>query len=391
MSLGILMFTPQFRPLVGGAERQVEKLSRSLVRKGVRVRVLTPRIVTNTPLEEIDEGVEIRRFPLLDLSRFAPGIRGLGLFNWPLLQVQTERAIARNVRGMDLVHVHNATLLSLFAGRAATKLGLPSICKAASSGVGADFDSLRRVAGWRRSIALEAANIFNRWIATSGAVREYLISNNVAAERIRLIPNGVDVPTPGPRHDRVRRFLYLGRLSTNSGRDLSTVVKAFDCLAADIADVELALVGGGDLFGETESLVASMAARHRIWLPGEQPPKIWLDWADAFLLPSRREGLSNALLEAMAQGLPCIANDIPANREVLDDGSAGVLTPVGDLAALTRNMRRLVDQPSFAHALGCAALLRVQQEYEIDSVTERIKTLYEEVLSQRNLRYDPAC
>ncbi|MBK7727065.1 MAG: glycosyltransferase [Gammaproteobacteria bacterium] len=104
------------------------------------------------------------------------------------------------------------------------------------------------------------------------------------------------------------RFLYLGRLAAGA-RDVPTLIRAFDRLVAADPTIELAVVGGGDLFDETQALIHACAARGSICCRVSTSRR-WLIWADcrpAF----RMEGLSNALLEAMAHGLACIANDIP--------------------------------------------------------------------------------
>ena len=145
--------------------------------------------------------------------------------------------------------------------------------------------------------------------------------------------------------------------------------------------MELAIVGGGDLFEETWQLAETCAARERIQLPGFDRPEKWLAWADCFVLPSRREGLSNALLEAMAAGLPCIANDIPPNREVLDDGKAGVLVPVENCDALEAAMRDMVEDDGMARRFALKAKERAEQCYSIKSVAARYVNLYESLLA----------
>ena len=178
----------------------------------------------------------------------------------------------------------------------------------------------------------------------------------------------------------MRHFLYLGRLSTNANRDVPALVRAFDHLATTHPDLELAIVGGGDLFEQTRRLVETCAARNRIHLPGFDRPEKWLAWADCFVLPSRKEGLSVALLEAMAAGLPCIANDIPPNREVLDDGKAGVLVPVENCDALEAAMRDIVEDHGMARRFALKAKERAEQCYSIKSVAARYVKLYESLL-----------
>src|SRR5579872_1060414 len=114
-SLNVLMFSAQFRPVVGGAERQAEKLAKSLVAQGVRVTVLTPALVQGLPAEEQDEGVTIRRFPLFDICRRLPGVRGLGPLNLLGLRYQLARIVSQHIRGASVLHAHMAGTLTAFA------------------------------------------------------------------------------------------------------------------------------------------------------------------------------------------------------------------------------------------------------------------------------------
>jgi len=150
--------------------------------------------------------------------------------------------------------------------------------------------------------------------------------------------------------------------------------------------VELAIVGGGDLYDETQRLVDACPARERIHLPGFDRPGKWLIWADCFVLPSRWEGLSIALLEAMAAGLPCIANDIPPNREVLDDGKAGVLVPVENGDALEGAMREMVEENGVAEHYARQARERVEQCYSIGAVADRYLALYRELRMENSAK-----
>lgn len=106
------MFCPQYAPLTGGTERQAQKLSRGLVRAGCKVTVLTPRLIRETLPKESVDGVEVIRFPLLDVSRLVP-VRGIGVLNTPALQFQIERALDPHLARADVLHAHSASLLSV--------------------------------------------------------------------------------------------------------------------------------------------------------------------------------------------------------------------------------------------------------------------------------------
>ncbi len=373
------MFCPQFRPVVGGSERQAETLAAALAEAGCRVTILTPRIDPDSSDREETNGVTIERFALTDLSRHCP-IRGVAVLNIPYMLLQVVRVVRRRLKGADILHCHIASLQTAGAALAARMAGVPVLLKAAIADHRSDLGEIEKAgaSGWL--VAWLVRTLIQTWVATTAAVEEALIRAGVEPEKIVRIPNGVDLPDDprmGAVASRVRRFLYLGRLSTNIRRDVPTLVNAFDRLATTCPDLELAVVGGGDLFEDTRRLAATCAAGARIHLPGFDRPEKWLGWADCFVLPSRREGLSNALLEAMAVGLPCIANDIPSNREVLDDGKAGILVPVENCDALERAMRDMVEDEKTARYFALKAKERAECIYSIKAVADRYVELYE--------------
>lgn len=374
----VLMFCPQFAPIIGGAERQAEKLGKSLLDRGIDVRVLTPIIDPTSPMEESMNGLPVRRFRMLNLSAKLPGVRGIGLINAPSLALQVMWQVWRAAGQADVVHCHIGSLQSVAAAWAARLRGVPVICKAAVADERSDLGEAARAGLTGRFVAWAGRRAFTYWVATTEAVKEALRRAGVDEARIVVIPNGVELsalqlqPRPGP----VRRFLYLGRLSTNIHRDTPSLISAFDRLAGVFEDAELVLVGGGDLLNETKALAAVSKHADRIVVLGPASAGEWLAWADCFVLPSRREGLSNALLEAMAAGLPCIANGIPPNREVLEGGDAGILSEPENVKSLYEAMLRLAADKKLADSLAAAARLRVESRYAITAVAASYEELY---------------
>jgi L-malate glycosyltransferase len=377
----VVMFCPQFRPLIGGAERQAEKLAVAVAASGCRVKILTPRIDPDSPEREQVNGIVIERFPLNDLGSRYP-VPGVALLNIPYIIWQVVRAIRPSLKGVDILHCHIASLQTGAAAFTGRLLGIPVLCKAAMAGHRSDLGEIETAGASGRLVAWLIRTVVGTWVATTAAVADALVRAGVPLDRIARIPNGAELPTGAPDRPLLygaRRFLYLGRLSKQTHRDVPTLIRAFDHVALAHQDMELAIVGDGDLYAETKGQVDACQARDRIQLPGFDRPEKWLAWADCFVLPSRREGLSNALLEAMAAGLPCIANDIPPNREVLDDGKAGVLVPVENCDALEAAMRDMVDERGGAKFYGQKARERVEQCYSIGAVAERYRALYEDL------------
>jgi glycosyltransferase involved in cell wall biosynthesis len=384
MKPSVLMFCPQFRPLVGGAERQAEKLAIVLVAAGCRVKIITPRIDPDSSDKEEVNGVTIERFPFTDLACRYP-VRGIALLNIPYIVWQVARAVWPRLEDADVLHCHLASLQTAGVALAGRIAHVPVLCKAATADHHSDLGEIRKTGASGRLVAWLVRTFIQTWVATTAAVETALVRAGVDPRKIVRIPNGVELPdelNSGKRADGVRRFLYLGRLSKTAQRDVPTLVRAFDRVATKHPDLELAIVGGGALFGETRRLAETCAARNRIHMPGFDCPEKWLAWADCFVLPSRLEGLSNALLEAMAAGLPCIANDIPPNREVLDNGKAGVLMPVENCDALEAAMREMVEDDGKARRFALNARERAEQCYSIKSVAARYVNLYESLLAR---------
>jgi glycosyltransferase involved in cell wall biosynthesis len=103
-----------------------------------------------------------------------------------------------------------------------------------------------------------------------------------------------------------------------------------------------------------------------------------MEWADALVHPSRAEGMSNALLEAMCVGLPCIASDIAPNLEVL--GDTALFAPLDAPDALQSALRRLALESGLGERLADAARRRVEEQFSIDGIAIRYGALYDELV-----------
>ena len=378
MNASVLMFCPQWSPVVGGAERQAEKLARKLRSMGCRIEVLTPRVTSESASYEEGNGLAVRRYEWPTMIR---NIRGLGLANLQLLRQATRRAVLEQIDRFDLLHASAAAPVTAFAVAVAKSVGRPTLCKVAMAGNRNDFTEMRRIGlGGRKATRVLLRDV-DRWVATTDDVVDSLDREQVPRGVVRKIPNGVELPPDGRWTGRpVRRFLYLGRLSSTSERDVPTLIRAFDRLAHGFDDAELAIVGSGNEYESTRRIARQAKNAGKIHTPGEQPPDAWFAWADCFVLPSRREGLSNALLEAMSYGLPCVANDIPSNREVLAHGDAGVLVELGDEDQLLHCLQQFAVHREVAEAYGARAEQRVRACYSIGAVAEAYLQLYDELL-----------
>jgi len=351
---------------VGGAERFVVLLAAAQRRLGWRVGV-----ATLTPPSTLGEALVAARVELHPLGR--------ARLNDPRLLPDLVRLL-RRVRP-DVVHTH--LFYADSSGRLAARIaGIPTVVSTEHSTEGAPL-SLRR-----RTTMRWTAGAAHRIVAVSEAVRDATaVRLGIDAARIAIIPNGIDLD-PWARAEPLPRaslgvpddaFVVgsIGRLDEPKGYEF--LIEA----VAAAGDSRWHLVFAGD---GPQRAALEAAAR----TCGIEATTHWLGWRDdvarilasldVFVLPSRWEGHSMALLEAMAAGRACVVSDIPELATVI--GSAGERVARGDAPALTSALRRLHADPERRAQLGRDAQAAVQP-YSIAASAERYAALYREVASQQ--------
>jgi glycosyltransferase involved in cell wall biosynthesis len=225
----------------------------------------------------------------------------------------------------------------------------------------------------------------DRWIAVSGDIAERLRRTfRWPAPKIEVVRNGVAPAPPRPRDERLRRelgavpgrplVLLLARLEHQKGIDV--LLQA----AVDV-DASFAVAGDGAERAELERRAVELGVADRVRFLGRRTdvPDL-LAAADVFALPSRYEGTSLALLEAMAAGKPVVATAIGGNDEIVEDGRTGVLVPVEDPRALAQALRRLAADDTESARLGAAARARVSERFSWAAVAARVGAIYEQVI-----------
>jgi len=242
--------------------------------------------------------------------------------------------------------------------------------------------------------------LVGHYIALSGELEAYLREGvGVAATRITRICNGVDTRRFYPGRDRAplpANFAppgasvigTVGRLETV--KDQPNLVRAFTHLMQTVPDardrLRLVIVGDGSLRTEIERLLAEAHVQDQAWLAGsrDEVPEL-LRSLDLFVLPSRAEGISNTILEAMACGLPVVATDVGGNAELVAKGETGQLVPANDPAALAAAIRGYVDDPDRMRAHGAAGRRRVEARFSLEAMVAAYRAVYDAALNKRSL------
>ena len=243
--------------------------------------------------------------------------------------------------------------------------------------------------------------LISHYIALSKQLEAYLhTAIKVPPPRLSRICNGVDSnrfrPEPAPHAHRpmpIADFAspdscVIGTIGRMHGvKDQLNLVQAFIQLHA-MTDrsqrLRLVLVGDGPLREPALQMLDQHGIRDLAWLPGERNDVAeLLRGFDIFVLPSRAEGISNTILEAMASGLPVVATDVGGNAELVDRNTNGFIVPPADPQALAEALHRYVLEPTLIERHAQASRARIEAQFSLEHMVRRYLDVYDAVLGDR--------
>ena len=285
----------------------------------------------------------------------------------------------------DLVHLHTGRAAWL-GGLAAKRAGLPAI-------VTRRMDrEVRR--GWRTRLVYEG--IASKVAAISHSVAETLVRGGVPRERIVVIPSSIDPSACRPRGSRAELRAKFGV------RDDRPVVLTLGSLVRR-KGIDVLLVALSEL--------SARRIRPLVWIAGEGPERAALEdlarglgldevhflgrrldvWdllcaVDVFAMPSRREGLGVAALEAFAAGCAVVASCVGGLAEVVEDEVSGLCVVPGDPRALARALERLLADPQLRARLAGEARTHMETRFHVDNMVRAYESLYREVLDESRMK-----
>ncbi|MGA7873533.1 MAG: glycosyltransferase family 4 protein [Candidatus Binatus sp.] len=240
-----------------------------------------------------------------------------------------------------------------------------------------------------------APYLFNRVvdgvIAISGGVADSLAAAGVDRGRVTVVQSGVDCnryrpPTAEERvHARIALGISSGEFVISAVGALEPrkghryLIEAIAQLAATGSSIKLKcfIAGHGSIRGELEREIAKAGCAERVTLLGRIDDACELLWAsDVFAMPSLKEGLGVAALEAMASALPVIASDVGGLREVVLNERTGIIVPPARPQEIASAIGRMTESAQFRSQMGAAARARVVDNYSMQKMTARTLALY---------------
>lgn len=418
------IITSTFLPIVGGSEKQALTHCRSLRGRGLEATIVTLRHNRDWLPYEVIEGVPVIRVAgtllgdrekLLGPLRRLLYIMGLLAMCWVLWQrrhcydvlhlyhLRSEAflvALVCRLTGKPLI----ISLRCIDAGRSVKLHGMPLLLAGSldpntswlqveerhpSEGDLAVLESLGKPVIWFTSYLLQCIRVV--MVILSSRMKSYLASYDFKVPRTQLIPNGVDtvqfhpcdadisiLPPLSQQYERAYTVVCVAGLRYEKGIDV--LLQAWSLVFRQIPQAHLIIVGQGQLQIQLEHMAQALGIRDSVEFVGLQSDvSAQLHRGSLIVVPSRYEGMSNALLEAMACGLPCVATRVSGSEDVIQPGVNGLLVEPEDYRAMAQAVLTLMHDPVLASNYGHAARVTIEKCYSLDHVTSTYIELYQKV------------
>ena len=372
----IVFISLEYAPIVGGAEKQTRTLAEKLVQLGFPVTVLA-RWHKGLPRTEVMSGVEIRRIRTIWLPLFS----WLSFISGVLLFIQQHRE--ENL----ILQAQILSIPALAAALGARIFKKPALVKLAAGGKGGNMDTLLRSRLGRFKFNFLKENL-DYFVAINQEVLSELKQEGIVARKVKYLSNGVDIdlyrPAAPGEKEKVKSslklgsgpvILYVGRL--HKIKNLDVLIDGYGQMTTDIPGARLLMIGSGP---EETALKKQVAAKQLtgkvIFLPMQEDVRPFLQAADIFVLPSQREGIANALLEAMACGLAPVVSNVGGNKELIQEGFNGLLVEPRNASALAAALSRVAADEKSRIILGAAARQKVTGHYSLAATISGYRAIY---------------
>jgi glycosyltransferase involved in cell wall biosynthesis len=362
---------------LGGTQKQALRLADELQSQAVSVFVLTKRKSrkrAQTQGKELNGRVQIVYLPVTDLQPAWSFLFSLLIWAWV------------NRGSFQIIHAHNAAtgvIASIIGWLTGKKVivKIPSLKYVQYLNGGSLSRELRRWIITKKT---------DRFIAVSTEMLEALREAGIAPEKLALISNGIELTDPcNTKGSALRKelsgdsqgpvVLFVGRLVKEKGLD--RLLRVWASLPGH-ETMLLLIVGDGPLREDLESQAKKLRLFPSVRFLGHQAEvSKFYSIADLFVLPSKTEGMSNSLLEAMAAGLPVVASKVGGNKDVIEDQQSGFLVDWEDTTLCAEMLLTLLSDTELRQRMGNAARRQVSA-FAMSGVAERYHNLYQAVLQE---------
>ncbi len=382
--MNILMVTERYFPIWGGAESQLRQLIPYLVSRGCAVEIVTRRWHMEMDRQEDIDGVSVYRLGIPGSSNWATIVFVLSLFVF----------FIRNRKKVDIYHSHGAVNMGAFCRVAKAFTGKKNVAKIATAG-----RVLRLSTKVHGRVLLTLFKQSDAIICMTEEIQKELTAINTSTAIIRRITNGVDGNRFSPMsteqkiscrqrsdiRDSDKMVLFSSRLVPRKGLDI--ILDAWPEIMKEYPESLLFIVGSGvDQPDSTEKQMQEKVDKENLanvhFLGETSVTEHYLGTADLFVFPSRQEGFPNALLEAMAVGLPIVATRIGGVTDIVQESETAILFELENSNDLASRIIFCLSRPGLAKKMGKMARQYVLSHYSFDSIATKYVALYRDLVKE---------
>lgn len=376
--MNVLMVIERYIPIWGGAENQLRQLCPHLIAAGCNIEIVTRRWHHNMEKQELVDGVLVHRI----------GIPGTSVLAKMLFVVMLIDFLLRAGRRTDIYHSHGAVKMGAICWLVAVICRKKNVAKIATAGHISQLlkSSIGRIILYmfKRSSAI---------ISMTSEIESELSNIRVTQEKIIHITNGVNCKRFCPVNSKQKNvirdvlgipqnaivMLFSSRLVYRKGLD--TLIKAWPEINSHLPQAYLLILGSGtdqqdSVAEEMEAKVRDEKLKNILFLGETTKPEKYLSAADCFLFPSRKEGFPNALMEAMASELPCVASQIGGVKDIITDGVDGVFFELENSSMLTEKCLSLFVNRQESVTIRIQARKNMLENFSFEIISARYLDLY---------------
>ena len=395
----ILLLSAFYHPFVGGVETHARELARYLAETGFTIAVVTKR-AESVPAHDTVDGIPV--------YRTHPGGARTGARKWLMLPFAFARMLM--LRGsFDLIYCPGYQGIGLAALAAGRLLRRPVVLRSGNIGVLAGRNLDAPLARWKiapdqplvrtlKRLLRQAYMAADAFACNSREIEREALDLGVCRTRVHYLPNAVDVerfrPAEPGEKERLRKqagwpddallCLYVGRLSVEKG--IMDLLQAWERIDRNAV---LVLVGPDmpdnplDAGPAARRYAADHGLTDVVFHGPAQDVAPLLRAADVVVQPSHYEAFSNAVIEAMATGLPIVASRVSGMQDCLTDEQSGLLCDPESPDALAAQLRRVIDDPSLRARLGQTARTEAVERFSRKIVFDGFASLFKQVHAAR--------
>ena len=363
----------------GGTEKFAGLLAKKISQRNIRVKILTTRKSFKNRKHYFLNNVPV-------VSFYIPPIRFIGtLYYYLLLSIYLffHRFEYQIIQVFFLKH---SAFVSTIIGKFLNK---KIVCRLACAGEYGDISAIKKIPFY--FFFLKIFKNIDAFIALSKKIEEELINYNFSKDKIYFIPNGVDIEKFKMPEDKKalkekygfinnKIITFVGRLSKQKG--IEFLIEAFKNLS--IQGKHLLILGEGHLKEKLINYAESIGISKKVNFLGFcENVSDYLKISDLFVLSSISEGLSNALLEAMACGLPVVATKVSGNVDLIEDGINGFLVEPGNPKALASAIEKVLNDENLSKKMGEANRKKIEKYYSLEKVVSSYIAIYKELINMK--------